>query len=33
MSGNFEIIFDDERKLEGPFKAKYVKPASPVICE
>ena len=33
ISGNFEIIFRDGRKLEGPFKAKYVKPPSLLICE
>ena|SRR5271165_2260232 len=33
MSGSFEIVFDDGRKLEGPFKAKYVKPPRLVICE
>jgi hypothetical protein len=33
MSGNFEIVFTDGRKLEGPFRAKYVKPPHPVICE
>jgi hypothetical protein len=33
MSGNFEIVFDDGRKLEGSFKAKYVKPSGSFICE
>lgn len=34
MSGNFEIVFADGRKLEGSFKAKYVKPpGGPFICE
>jgi len=34
MLGNFEIVFTDGRKLEGSFKAKYVKPAGgPLICE
>ena len=33
MSGNFVIVFLDDRKLEGSFKAKYVKPPSPLICE
>jgi hypothetical protein len=33
MSGNFEIVFTDDRKLEGSFNAKYVKPSSPTICE
>jgi hypothetical protein len=34
MSGNFEIVFGDGRKLEGSFKAKYVKPlGGPLICE
>lgn len=33
MSGNFVIVFGDGRKLEGSFKAKYIKPAGPFICE
>ena len=33
MSGNFEIVFDDGRKLEGSFRAKYVKPPGDFICE
>jgi cystathionine beta-lyase family protein involved in aluminum resistance len=34
MSGNFEIVFTYDRKLEGSFKAKYVKPpGGPLICE
>jgi len=33
MSGNFVIVFADGRKLEGSFKAKYVKPPGPFICE
>ncbi len=33
MSGNFEIVFADGRKLEGSFKAKYVRPSYPLICE
>ncbi|MBV9770088.1 MAG: hypothetical protein JOZ32_11000 [Bryobacterales bacterium] len=33
MSGNFEIMFTDDRKLEGSFKAKYVKPPGLFICE
>jgi hypothetical protein len=33
MSGNFEIVFYDGRKLEGSFRAKYVKPRAELICE
>jgi len=33
MSGDFEIVFADGRKLEGSFKAKYVKPPGLFICE
>ena len=33
MSGNFEIVFDDGRKLEGSFRAKYVKPPGDFVCE
>jgi hypothetical protein len=33
MSGNFEIVFLDGRKLEGSFKAKYVKPPGQFICD
>jgi len=33
MSANFVIVFVDGRKLEGSFKAKYVKPAGEFICE
>ena len=33
MSGNFEILFADGRKMEGSFKAKYVKPREPIICD
>ena len=33
MSGNFEIVFYDGRKLEGSFRAKYVKPSAELICE
>jgi hypothetical protein len=32
MSGTF-FVFIDGRKLEGSFKAKYVKPAGEFICE
>lgn len=33
ISGNFEIVLGDGRKLAGSFKAKYVKPAHLGICE
>jgi hypothetical protein len=33
ISGNFEIVFADGRKLEGSFQARYVKPPRPVVCE
>lgn len=33
MSGNFEIEFTDGRHMEGSFKARYLKPPTPVICE
>jgi hypothetical protein len=33
MTGNLEIVFIDGRKLEGSFKARYVKPPAPIICE
>jgi len=33
MLGNFEIVFDDSRKLEGSFRAKYVRPPGDFICE
>ena len=33
MFGNFVIVFGDGRKLEGSFKAKYVKPQRILICE
>ena len=33
MSGNFVIVFVDGRKLEGSFRAKYVKPPGEFICE
>jgi len=33
IAGNFEIVFEDGRKLEGSFKAKYVKPRGLFICE
>jgi len=33
MSGNFEIVFADDRRLDGPFKAKYVTPPGRWGCE
>jgi len=33
MLGNFEIVLIDGRRLEGSFKAKYVKPQGLFICE
>jgi hypothetical protein len=33
MFGNFEVVFIDGRKLEGSFRAKYVKPPGEFICE
>jgi hypothetical protein len=33
MSGDFVIVFTDSRKLEGSFRAKYVKPPGEFICE
>lgn len=33
VSGDFEIEFSNERKLEGSFKAKTRKPVTQLICE
>lgn len=33
MSGNFIVIFPDQRKFEGTFKAKYVKPPNGFRCD
>jgi hypothetical protein len=33
ISGKFVVTFNDGRKIEGNFSAKYVKPSTPQICE
>jgi hypothetical protein len=33
ISGEFAVEFRDGRKLEGAFRAKYIKPASEIVCE
>ena len=33
ISGKFVVTFNDGRKIEGNFTAKYVKPSTLVICE
>lgn len=33
ISGDFEIEFNNERKLEGSFKGKIRKPVTPLRCE
>jgi hypothetical protein len=33
MSGNFIVEFTDGKRLEGSFRAKYVKPPGDFICE
>ncbi len=33
FSGNFSIEYKDGRKLQGSFKAKFIKPKTQILCE